>query len=289
MKYLVLVFAAVLFFACSEEKKENENSDVAKLQKENEELKKQAEERDQVINEFLTSFDDIQANLNMIKEKENIITLQTKGDVELEQDAKDQINEDVQLIYELMIENKKKINNLQYQLKNSNLNIGKLEKMVADLSAAIEAKDTEINNLQDELAHMDIVVEKLSSEIEELVTETETQTETINSQTEELNTAFYAYGTEKELKTQQILTKEGGFIGLGKIEKLREDFNKGYFTKIDITKVKEIKLNAKKARLVTTHPAGSYKFCCDKTFDSIIILNAKEFWSASKYLVIVVD
>ena len=66
--------------------------------------------------------------------------------------------------------------------------------------------------------------------------------------------------------------------------------NTSYFTKMDITATKEIQLSAKKAKLVTTHPAGSYKIDgADGKADKLIILDADKFWSVSKYCVIVVE
>ncbi|HNV95212.1 MAG TPA: hypothetical protein PKG63_01960, partial [Bacteroidales bacterium] len=112
----------------------------------------------------------------------------------------------------------------------------------------------------------------------------------IAQKTEELNTAFYVIGSKKELMENKIITKEGGFVGIGKIEKLREDFNKDYFTKIDITSLNEISINASKAKIITSHPNGSYKIEMNgKKVDKITIIDKKTFWSVSKYLVIVIE
>ena len=96
--------------------------------------------------------------------------------------------------------------------------------------------------------------------------------------------------TSKELIAQGVLTKEGGFIGIGKAEKLKEDFNKNYFTQIDITESMSIPLACKKAKLITTHPSGSYKFDGPEgKIEKLTITNSEEFWSVSKYLVVVVE
>jgi hypothetical protein len=108
--------------------------------------------------------------------------------------------------------------------------------------------------------------------------------------TEKLNTAYYAFGTSKELIKNNVLTKEGGFIGLGKTQKVKEDFNKNYFTKVDVTALSEIPLGAKKAKLVTTHPGGSYRIDgADGKAEKLVITNTEDFWSASKYLVVVIE
>jgi hypothetical protein len=108
--------------------------------------------------------------------------------------------------------------------------------------------------------------------------------------TEKLNTAFYAFGTSKELIKNGVLTKEGGFIGIGKIQKMKDDFNKNYFTKVDVSTTNTLVLGAKKAKLITTHPSGSYKIeGADGKAEKLVITNSEEFWGTSKYLVIVVE
>ena len=65
------------------------------------------------------------------------------------------------------------------------------------------------------------------------------------------------------------------------------DFNKDYFTEIDIRKGKEIKLYSKRAQLLTAHPAGSYEMVKDdKEQITLKITNPNQFWSVSRYLVI---
>ena len=61
--------------------------------------------------------------------------------------------------------------------------------------------------------------------------------------------------------------------------------SKKYFTKIDISLVNQIDIVSKKASIVTTHPTSSYELSPDK----LVIKDTKEFWAASKYLVIIVD
>jgi hypothetical protein len=106
-----------------------------------------------------------------------------------------------------------------------------------------------------------------------------------------MNTAYYCVGTYKELRDNKVLNKEGGFLGLGKKKTLNADFNKDYFTQIDITKVKTIPVNGKNAKLVTNHPSASYKLEVDskKRAKSLTITDEEEFWKSSKYLVISID
>ena len=70
---------------------------------------------------------------------------------------------------------------------------------------------------------------------------------------------------------------------------LQSNFNKNYFTKIDIRVDKEIKLYSKDARMLTSHPAGSYTLQPDAQKQYVLrITNPQQFWSTSKYLVVLV-
>ncbi len=113
---------------------------------------------------------------------------------------------------------------------------------------------------------MNVSIDSLSVVYEE-------QTEVVEKQVKVLNTAYYCYGTFKELKEQGVVTKEGGFIGLGRTEKLTDDFNKKYFTQIDITETTSIDIFSKKVKIVTTHPSGSYKLEGVDKVDKLLITN----------------
>ena len=76
------------------------------------------------------------------------------------------------------------------------------------------------------------------------------------TQDEALNTVYYALGTNKELKEQKIV--EGG--GLFSSKKVMEgEFNKNYFTAVDMRKLHDIPFDSKKAKLLTNHPEGTYE------------------------------
>ena len=108
---------------------------------------------------------------------------------------------------------------------------------------------------------------------------------TVAEQDKALNTAWFVFGTKKELKDQNILTNTGLFQ---KKQVLKDsDINKDYFTQVDIRTTKEIKLYSKSADVLTTHPAGSYALEKDDKDQLVLkITNPKDFWSVSRYLVI---
>jgi len=103
----------------------------------------------------------------------------------------------------------------------------------------------------------------------------------------ELNTAYYVVGSSKDLREKGVLTKEGGIVGIGATEKMRtEGLNKEPFQQIDLSQTSAVMVGAKKARLATPHPHGSYTL--ENGGEKLVILDKDEFWSLSKYLVVVV-
>ena len=103
--------------------------------------------------------------------------------------------------------------------------------------------------LQTDKQNLQTDKQNLQTEKQNLQNESNRKTETINTQDKQLNTAWFAFGTKKELKRQNVLVK-------GKV--LQGSFNKNYFTKIDIRETRELKLYSKNAKILTSHPTSSY-------------------------------
>ncbi len=281
-KIVIILGVSIALFSCNNKNEEQERNPVVdSLSNVNTSLNTKLSEKEAALQEFIDAFNEIQENINVIKEKEKIVTNSTQsGDVKSKEET---IKEDIQAIYDLLNKNKMKVASLSKKLKDSNIKMESLEKMIANLQTMIDEKDKEIEALKDKIESLNIELSNLQTSYQELSQENEIKTE-------KLYTAYYAIGSSKELKEKGVITKEGGFIGIGKATKLKDDFNKDYFTKIDITKVTSIPISAKSAKILTTHPSSSYKIIGDKKHvDRIEISNPDEFWSASKFLVIVTE
>jgi chromosome segregation ATPase len=282
--FLVSVSLLIVFTSCN-----NNKEQIAKLKTTNDSLLSLGFQKDTTVIAYVAAFNAIQANLDSIKGKEMIISKNTKGGGELKQDAKDQINQDINSIYELLQKNRQIVANLKNKLKKSNARIDELEKMIATLNTQIESKDADIALLKADLEKLNIKVTELSTSVENLSAANQSKAQKIDEQTKALNTAYYVIGTAKELKAHNVITKEGGFAGLGRNKKLKEDFNKEYFTRIDITTFKGVALGKKTVNVITNHPKTAYQITGAKTKDSLVVKNPAEFWISSKYLVIIAE
>lgn len=281
-KYLLLLVIPIVI-SCGREAKEKAEA----LQSKSDSLIAQTMQKDEAINEFIRSINEIQGTLDTIKQKENIINLTTDRGGELKLSAKDQIKNDIQTIYSLMEKNKATIASLSKKLKNANMKVDELNKMVDRLNKDIASKASEIEDLRNKLAKLNtsfemanLKIDTLSRTVRDQGSQISNQSQTIAEQDAALNTAFYVIGNNKELKKSGII-KSGEILS---------DFNKELFTKIDIRKTTEISILSKKAKILSSHPSSSYKFNGDKkVIQALQILDYKSFWSNSRYLVIVVD
>ena len=136
------------------------------------------------------------------------------------------------------------------------------------------------------IAELDDAVARLNKDVTDLKADNEVKAAMVAGQEKALNAAWFVFGTNSELKEQKIVTKK--FLQKKKVLE-DKDFNKDYFTQIDIRKDTEIKLYSKDAELLTTHPAGSYELAKDAKEQLVLkITNPAQFWSVSRYLVILV-
>lgn len=288
MKNLLLVVLVIVMASCGQHKKE-----IARMQAIQDSIAQIGVQKDNSILGFIGEMNEIQMNLDSIKTLEKIVSVNTAGGGEIKADAKRRILEDIASIHDLLNKNKELVKSLQAKLRTSNLKVTELENMIALLTKSVEEKDGEIAVLNQELNRLKINISGLNQKIEKITAESEKtiqeKTQVISDQTIAMNTAFYAFGTAKELAENNVIEKEGGVLGLGKTIKMKKDFNKDYFMKIDIREFKKLALNSKKAKVITYHPADSYKITGEKTVEELIIENQTEFWKASKYLLVVVD
>lgn len=233
---------------------------------------------------MIGTLNEIQEGFREINEAENHLSVVRNGEGA---NKTEQIKENLRFIANTMARNRDMIKRLQQQLRESRFNGDELRKTINNLTLQLDEKDQEIQRLRTELnsknvhiAELDEKINDLNSSVEDLQTETHQKTQTISNQDKQLNTAWFVFGTKKELKEQHILVN-------GRV--LQSNFNKSYFAKIDIRIDKEIKLYSKSARILTMHPSESYTLTPDVNKQYILrITNPQLFWSTSKYLVVLV-
>ena len=277
-KLFIFAMCAIALASCNEGAKKAE----AQARAERDSLNQVIAQKDDEINDMMTTLIDIDEGFREITEAQNRVTLAKSGEGT---NTKQRIAENFQFIQSMMQQNKDLINKLKQQVRESSIKGDKLKKVIANLTEQMETKDKQITELVEQLELKNIhigelkyAINSLKEDAQSLQDENEAQSKTINAQDKQLNTAWFAFGTKDELKKQKIL--DGGKV-------LQGSFNKEYFTKIDIRVDKEIKLYSKSAKLLTTHPASAYTLQQDANKQYVLrITDPQAFWSTSKYLVV---
>ncbi len=267
---------------------------IAELESRIDSLKVQSEQKDATINEFFESLNQIEGNLQLIKSKEQQITTEVHNNQngELPEDGRERIARDIVDINRIMSENHSKIAQLSKKLKASNLRVAQFEKMLKEMTQRIEERDATIQTLRDNLELLNFSVDSLTIAMTTLDSVNRDLTDQISEQQAQLNEAWYAFGSKKELVENKIISRTGGFLGIGKHNELKDDLVLDYFTKINIEETNEIPIFATKKGIefVTKHPSNSYELKKNEAgaIVSITITDKQLFWRGSKYLVVVI-
>lgn len=279
MKKFIFMACCLLCLTACENNKQN---GVSKNNETADSLKRIIEQKDNEINDMLSTLNEIQDGFRQISAAENRVTLAKDGETT---NKATQIKNDIAFIAQTMKHNRELIAKLQQKAREGSVAAEQLKATIEGLTAELEQRGQDLEKLRAELATKDVriteldqTVESLNENVAQLKTESEEKTTTISNQDKQIHTAWYVFGTKSELKNNHVLED-------GKV--LQANFNKNYFTKIDIRIEKEIKLYSKSAKILTSHPSSSYTLAPDAQKQYVLRINNPDlFWSTSKYLVI---
>lgn len=277
-KYILLGALALVVASCKNQTSTDE------VNRERDSLLSVINQREQSLNEFISSFSEVEKNLGDVAVKQNIISKSADKTGELQQNSKERINAEIAAINDLMDQNRKKLAELTKKLKSSNNKNEQLLKMIHALNDQLIQKDQELAELNEKLNSLNVQVAMLQTAVDTL-------NNTVTGQANVMHTAYYVIGNSKDLQAAKIIDRSGGLLGIGKTARLSANFDNSKFTKIDSRQVESIAIDGKSIKIVTTHPAGSFRLDKDnkEVIKSLVITDSKKFWSASNYLVIVKD
>jgi myosin heavy subunit len=284
MKRYILI--AAVMGALTSCKNEEPTKDV-RVVRERDSLIKIIDANQNSMNDVVASFNEIEKNLDLVREKQGIIVMNANKLNDTKMNQKDRINEEIRAINDLMDSNAKKISDLNKKLNRSGKKNKELQKTVDLLTGQLNDTYAQLEQLNEKLNSLNAQVAQLQTEMDTLTAQNSTQMQTIEAKTAELHTAYYIVGKAKELQESKIVDRKGGLLGIGRTAKINDNVDKAKFTKIDYAITTTIPVNSKDAKIITAHPTDSYTL--DKTgkvVNNIIISDPEKFWSSSKYLVV---
>jgi len=253
---------------------------------------------------ILDIYQKIERNLAEIREHEDMIrnTIDTRAK-EGKIDPEERINKQIELIEQIMQENRTLIASLNSELnvkdekldeyirKENNLQVrvNEYKTILQDLNEKNLALQNDLEATHFEKETLELTVENLDAEIAQNVALIKDQHEQLSQKESELHTAYYAVGTFKELEEKELVEKEGGILGIAAVKTLTEDFDPSVLSRIDSRIVTEIPVWAKKAEVITNQHPDTYTIESNGDLvERIIIKDPDRFWENNKYLVVVV-
>lgn len=273
-KYLVIITLSFLFSCKGKKEKENVASDSV-----NQCLSNQVKEKEETIDGYIKSFNEIQDNLNQIKIKEKVVAVSSQS-IELQKSNKEQIISDIQFIYDLLNKNRQALTAMANKFNETTAKSKALQHLISNLTIQVSDQETEITNLKKTINTLKTELDLLNISATKDAREAYLQTHFV----------YCAIGTFDELKSQRLITEKGGVIGIGKVTEMDPNFNKDIFSVINMYQTTEISIAANEVKLISPHPDGSYKMEDTKLkIKKLVILNPQDFWSVSKYLIIMVS
>lgn len=274
---------AVILMACG-----RNSSEYKQLQQEKDSLVEAQATQAAELKEALALLNEVEENFEKLREAENFLTAQSNLNGELSKTQRERIADNFELVHTLLKKNKEELDNLQKKTGKDAQHYSELQKTIVRLQKELESKAVQILTLQQQLGEKDEQIRTLSGSladlsimVDSLALRSEQQGKALDEKNDLLNTAWYIFGTRRELKAQKVLD--------GK-KLLQGNYDKEKFIKIDIRTETEIPLYAKRARVLTSHPEASYELVkgTDKAL-TLVIRDYQQFWEASRFLVIEVD
>lgn len=273
---LIVCGLAVLVVSCGPTKKE--------LQANIDSLNVELTQANSEMENLMGILNEVQEGFQQINEAENRVNVNSAENAPA--NVKEQVKADLAFIQAKMKENRERIADLEARVEKGDKNAAALRRTVKNLKAELAAKEEQIAALQAELEAKNIRIQQLDTEVANLTKDKNALTaknaaneQVIANQDKAMHTAWYVIAKKKSLKAQNIL-KKGDVMESANV-------NKDGFTEIDIRKVVEIPVGAKKAAILSAHPEGSYEFVADAEGMQVLkVLDPQTFWSVTRYLVI---
>ncbi|MBI3510695.1 MAG: hypothetical protein HY064_08525 [Bacteroidetes bacterium] len=253
----------------------------------------QTQRKDSAIDAYIQTLNEIDLNLDQIRDKRGLIVMGPKSNVAENVSKKEQILRNLSMIDMMLASNKEKITKLETDLSKSNSGDKKLAALVKSYRARIAESDSETADLKKQLASLSFTNEELKTNVKNMQTDNDKLQgensglhENVSTMDRELHTAYYAVGTYKNLKSEKIIPKND-VLGIETTPIPGPGFNASSFAEINTKTTTDIMVNSKKVKIMTDHPAESYSIVKDPDGTlTIHIIDPDLFWSISKYLVV---
>ena len=283
---LFSMLGALLLSSCAGKDQKKIDEDSVKIA----DLTAEYEEATNFNDSLMLLMGDIYTGLDSVSTQEGLLYNMGSGDAA---DRRAEIRRNLSTIKARLAANKQLLASMEAKVKASGNENSVQAKTIAQLRQHIEQQDAKIAQLESDLSKAREEIGNLNTQVaetqEQVKVETqakeEAQAATVAAENE-ANKVYYAIGSNKELKDKGLLSKK--FLGTTKV--LKGNFDASYFVTADKRTLKSIPTNAKKVKIWSNMPEGSYRIVGEKDGPkSIEIVNPDRFWSLASHLIIQTD
>ena len=261
-------------------------------------------QKDSLLTEVLETTQFV-SDLNSELAKAKLVTLAGSGDpgvpgAEQDREERKATLERIQQVITRLNESEAKLTQTENRAKNAKIRNARLlaqistsKQTIEDLKTAAEQQRTEQEAI---IADQQTQIATLAGQVDNLNFQTASLRDTVGHLTAYKNRVYYAVGTKDELLKSGVVTKEGSkflIFGGTRLEPARKP-NLEAFTMIDKTQTLSIPLprTDKKYKIVSRQ---SPEYLAGEVTEKgelrgvLEIASPEEFWSASRYLILVQD
>ncbi len=272
----------VMFNSCKETVlKDEHDAQISSL------IRSDEKTRDSLEGLYIATLDEIDNNLDKIRDKEGMIIMGPKINSDLRMSKKEEIVNNISFINTLLEENKTKLAQLEKSLAAYKRGKKQLVHSINQAKERMQLQEDEIEELKAVLAQNEFKINDLNKQLDEKNSQLASLSEKNTTLDKSLNRVYFKEGTYKELKGSNIIKKEGGVLGIGRVETLQQNLDKSKFKELNQKETTSITLSGKKAKLITRHPVNSYTVSApENEMAQLTIKDPESFWSYSKYLVV---
>lgn len=287
-KITLFSFLMVLIFAGSCTSKKTKQF-ISRLEIERDSLYEANKFKQNEISELDSFICEISYSIDSIAYQESIWL--SKTDAEGKPLSRDVVLNNIEFFKDLLNKQRQKVAELEDSIRSKDNNVVHLLSIISYLNGQLDAKEAELDKTKKELEEKDRVirtykqtVSKLEQDIVELNEIKQSQDEIIDEAERSVNLCQVCVMSKADLKKGDFLItslfKNRGGLDYSKIDFLN-------FQTIDRREFVEFTIEAKKVKILTAMPEGSYSINNNANGTvTIKIVDIDRFWSISRKLVI---
>lgn len=243
-------------------------------------------QQDPLVGDMRQSFTEIKQMLDLIDQREHFMTGQVHR-MEPDDIMHRRLVYNMSLLNGLMHESRDRLSKLSLALDEARVGAGEQREQLKACEAQLQEHEVSIVDLRTVMLQHGFQEEELRRSLSAMELAIAKQEALIEQQDVLANRAWYTVGNTTDLEKRGVISRTGGWAGVGKRRVLNSSAKEALFVEVDKRDLHRVPLNCKKANLLTEHPNDSYRFVVEENQLAYLdIRDPDAFWRFSRYAVV---